>query len=387
VKYFFLIPILFLFTLPRLLFATPVSFEDALRHYEQKDFRILIVPGHSNREWGTDFRGLRESALNVKLATNLAEFLKRDPHIKVYMARDEYGSFANWLSYYFQAEATNTKKFLALHSQASKAAVENGTFKLTSGVYHNRASSQTAYELFAINKFANDNRIDLTLHIHFNDNPGRKINQPGKYAGVAIYVPERQLPNFFATEPFAKAILSKLNQLAATSTFPGERAGVVQDQELIAIGSSGTREGAALLIEYGYIYEPQFLLPTVRDAYVRELAYLTFHGIENVFPATLTSSTLAPSVLLPRVWPMNMRRGMKNVDVLTLQRALSITGYYPPFGMSLQDCPVSGYFGACTELGLNQFTLMHKVAIDQLDPKKSLRARTLELLSSLVTTN
>ena len=88
-------------------------------------------------------------------------------------------------------------------------------------------------------------------------------------------------------DAFEKAIAEKIEgRLAQTitkSTLPKENAGLVEDQELVAIGRHNTVDAVSLLIEYGYIYEPWILNPIMRDIQIKELARQTVLGIEDFF--------------------------------------------------------------------------------------------------------
>ena len=78
-----------------------------------------------------------------------------------------------------------------------------------------------------------------------------------------------------------EALKQKLLLAAPVSNLPLEAAGVIEDQELIAVGANGSRESASLLVEYGYLYEPQFLNPTIRTPALDNLARLTAEGIKD----------------------------------------------------------------------------------------------------------
>ena len=125
-------------------------------------------------------------------------------------------------------------------------------------VEHNSVANNTSLRLYAINKWANENDVEIVFHIHFNDYPGRNLDQPGKYSGFSIYIPEYQLPNHITSSGLAKSLKNQLEKYFAKSDLPIESSILIEDQELIAVGSNASRDGISVLTEYGYIYEPQF---------------------------------------------------------------------------------------------------------------------------------
>ena len=148
------------------------------------------------------------------------------------------------------------------------------------------------------------------------------------------------------------------------STIKGERAGIIADQDLIAVGAKGSLDGAGLLIEYGFIYEPQFVNATLRQTMLRELAYQTFTGLKQHFEPSLR---FADTILLPHLWKDSLKRDNKGSrDVLALQAALRQEGLYPPAGKSLADCSLTGHFGPCTETAVSLF--QEKYAAEILAP-------------------
>ncbi|MBI2097542.1 MAG: hypothetical protein HYT46_01215, partial [Candidatus Vogelbacteria bacterium] len=109
----------------------------------------------------------------------------------------------------------------------------------------------------------------------------------GPYRGFSIYVPEQQLPAHRLSRDLAESIKSRLLLESPVSNFPKEDAGVIEDQELIAVGAQGSRDSASLLIEYGYIYETRFTDPARRAAVLDRLAFRTVEGIRNYFASAL----------------------------------------------------------------------------------------------------
>jgi len=224
------------------------------------------------------------------------------------------------------------------------------------GVEHIDAPSESAIKLYGINKWSNENGIDIILHVHFNDEPTRKYNREGKYAGFAIYVPERQFSNSKASYELAENVFDSLKSRFPQSDMPLEEKGIVEDQELIAIGAYNSLDGAVLFIEYSYIYEPQFINKTTRSIALKEAALQTYLGIREFFGNEISGNDETRKILFPYAWERNLEYGMRgNKDVFLLQMALLIEGVYPPEGSTKQDCPISSNFLDCTKRAVESF--------------------------------
>jgi hypothetical protein len=227
-------------------------------------------------------------------------------------------------------------------------------------VVHNSAPLSAAIQLFGINKWASENHIDITIHLHVNDYD--RHTKVGKYDGFAVYVPDHQYSNAVVSRAIGEAIAARLSAYHATSTLPIENAGVVEDQQLIATGSNNSADSAALLIEYGYIYEPQFLKPAVRAVAVKDYAYQTYLGLQDFFkdPVTPTYGTLT----LPYDWSkVTLVKGKASPGVFALQTALRHVGAYPPVGKSFSDCPISGIAGTCMNAAIAAYQRMQGITM------------------------
>jgi len=124
-------------------------------------------------------------------------------------------------------------------------------------------------------------------------------------------------------------------------------------KELIAIGANGSLDGAALLIEYGYIYEAQFISSEFRSDMMKELAHQTYLGVKKYFEP---GASLAETTLLPFNWGRPLKKGLRGSrDVLSLQFAMHEAGVYPPPGKNLAECSITGNFGPCTEAAVSAF--------------------------------
>jgi hypothetical protein len=235
--------------------------------------------------------------------------------------------------------------------------VRNGSVsKVSNGVEHNSAPQDVALRLYGINKWVNDNKVDIAIHIHFNDYPRRDHSNPGEYSGLSIYVPERQYSNSPTTKAIADSVFKRLSKYNAISNFPSEKVGVIEEQDLIAIGSYNTVDAPSMLIEYGYLYEPQFTDVQVRDLVLKDLAFQTYLGIQDFFGAGNDVSLAYDTLMLPHVWNKDLSKNSTDkVETLALQSALLLEGLYPPKNKTKNDCPRSGKFGPCTTDALTNF--------------------------------
>ena len=322
----------------------------------KKLVKILLVPGHEPNFGGAEYRDLKERDLNADLALSLAQYFVEDGHYEVFMTRGKDG-WNPLLGNYFVENAVSIRNFVdAQWAEMNRLVQESRIIRIDDVVPHNDAPSDVALRLYGINKWANENDIDIVLHVHFNDSGPRKNNQPGDYNGLSIYTPERQYSNAQVSADISKHLLKRLSRMFPVSNHPGEKVGVVEDQELIAVGSANTLDGASLLMEYGYIYEPQFQVDSVRGAVIKELALQTYLGITDFFREIPIVGGSHQSTLLPYEGNTIVKKTTQStINVLKFQAALSEKGYYPPENYSRNDCPVSGFFWSCTKIALINF--------------------------------
>lgn len=318
--------------------------------------RVLIVPGHDDEVWGTQHKNTKEVELNRKVANELFNFLKKDSRFEPILSQTEEGYLPEF-NKYFEEEENFIRSFRMNVSRANQRYVRQGKIEPYVGVEHNSASDAVANKLYGINRWVNANNVDLVIHIHFNDYGTRVKGTYGKYSGYAVYAPHYQLVNSAPAISVAAAISGRLGKILPMSDLPVERGGVVQDQELIAIGANNSLIVPSLLVEYGYIYESQFHSP-FRDRLFNELAFQTYAGIKDFFG----EKTQTETTLLPYYWSGDLERGMKdNMDVFTLQLVMHREGTYPGEGKTLNDCPINGNFGPCTETALKSFQKKHGI--------------------------
>ncbi len=350
--------------------------------YFNDKIRILIVPGHDKEYPGAEFKTIKEETFNLQLATNLFDYFKNDPNFDAYITRDSSGYLPVFKNY-FTDKKDAIEKYVSLSNDWFSNLFPD--FQWVDGVEHNTAKKEVATRLFGINAWANENNMDLIIHVHFNDVAGRKKNVAGDYSGFSIYIPEKQLNNYFFSNELAKSIFPNLEKVLAVSDLPLENKGIVEDQQLIAIGPKNTLFSPSLLIEYGYIYDSYALNSSIRKLFFNELAYRTYIGVKKYFDS---SKIYAESTLLPNKWNSGLIYGIKNnKNVLSLQLALVGQGVYPPESYSLKDCPITGNFLKCTKLAIGQF--QEKYSSDILKPinlsvaTKILGPMTLKKLNSL----
>ncbi|MEK7604237.1 MAG: peptidoglycan-binding protein [Patescibacteria group bacterium] len=319
---------------------------------------ILIVPGHQPTSGGTEFNGVYERNVVVDLAEELGALLAQNPHYSVMVARTK-ETWHPTLQNYFDTQADAIETFRQSLREQMKDHIAAGTIlPAADQVYHNKTPLEGALQLYGINKWAGEQGYDITLHLHLNDDAERRARRAGEYSGFAVYVPDRQYSNAEASKAIGVALAARLNTFHATSTLPKEDRGVVEDQQLIAVGSNNSASSAALLIEYGYIYEPQFQNREVRAIAVRDYAYQTYLGLQDFFNDT--PSTAPGSLAYPYDWSeVTAKKGEKGADVYALQAALRSLGFYPPAGKSFSDCPISGVVGACTRSALEAYQAAH----------------------------
>jgi len=318
--------------------------------------KILIVPGHDEGRGGTEFRGIKERNLNIEIAETLTRILRKEGSFEVLLTRNK-NEYHKGIQEYIETNYKEIKDFRKNYKETMESLVQSGLVDMRKGVEHNSAPSATAIRLYGINKWANENDIDIVIHIHLNDYPGRRYNQSGKYSGATIYIPEKQFSNAKASKALAESVFNRLTTYSAQSNLPLESAGIVEDQELIAIGSYNTLDPAVMLIEYGYIYEARFMYPEVRALAIEESAMQTYLGILDFFDIQeLNTENIYSTATLPYLWNNNLKKGTRgSKDVFALQTALAFQFLYPSEKRSKNDCPINGNFGPCTARAVIDF--------------------------------
>ncbi len=334
--------------------------------------KVLIVPGHEPDYGGAEYKDpvyghIYERDLTVELGQDLQGFLQGDGHYQTSITRDTQAwspAFAD----YFKNDWTGIVAWMNDARKDMAYLVSIGsTTKPVEHVYHNNVPDDVAIRLYGITKWANENGVDITVHIHFNDYPGHGSG-PGEHSGFAIYVPESAYANSTTTRAIADTVFKRLARYNPVSDLRGESTGIVEEPDLIAIGANNTADAASMLIEYSYIYEPQLDNPATRDLFLKELAYETYLGLQDFFgPAASNGLARAyDTLMLPHSWtnPLVGKNDPPD-DVFALQTALVDDGEYPPTGESLNDCPRTGRIGVCTKAALAAFQQKYGIKGEQ----------------------
>ncbi len=244
--------------------------------------KILLVPGHDNEIWGAEYGNIKEADMNLALATRIFNILKKDKRFEVWITRDNLG-YTKEFADYFSSHRQDIISFEKNSKNKLQNKIKEGSFIREIKIKHNKATEDTAVRLYGINKWADENKIDAVIHIHFNDYPRKGKWVKGVYKGFAIYLPEKQMINSEKSAKLAKSVFSQLSKKYTSSNYKQELNGLVPDQNLIALGSNGTLSEniRSILIEYGYIY--RFENNIMRRKAYSNMANLTIAGIENYF--------------------------------------------------------------------------------------------------------
>lgn len=336
-------------------FPTTARASELKEAYADGELKILIVPGHEPNYGGAVFQGVYEREIVVEIANKLAADLRKDENIEVIIARTN-ESWNRTLDRYFDREMKKIKSFVTKQKKEMAKMVKKKKVKeMQEGtqVDHAAAPTDVALRLYGINKWVNENDIDLVVNLHVNDAPDHDQYTPGANTGFAIYIPDSQFGNGAASRPVAESIARELNSLTATSTLRIENQGVVEDQQLIALGSNNSLKVPTVLIEYGYITESRMLRPEVRDTLTSDFAYQTYRGLARFLGGSPGGSYTTEA--LPHTWTYAPGMDTAGKDVYALQAALKILGFYPPAESTLVECPVSGIMNECTEVALKAY--------------------------------
>ncbi|HEV7702374.1 MAG TPA: N-acetylmuramoyl-L-alanine amidase [Candidatus Paceibacterota bacterium] len=266
--------------------GTRLSFAEAAVSVPVKPVKILIVPGHDNEVWGAQYGNIKEADMNLNLANRIFNILKKDKRFEVYITRTKGGLVGGYTKEFADYFANNHDAIVAFKEKAKTERQENidsGNFTPKENPPHLDASEDVAIKLYGINKWADENKMDAVIHIHFNDYPRASAWTKGIHKGFVIYMPEEQMANTKGSVDLAKKIFTQLHKKFITSTYEEELGGLIPDQSLIALGSNGTLilGVRSILIEYGYIY--RFPTKKSRDSAYTSMTSLTVTGIKNYF--------------------------------------------------------------------------------------------------------
>jgi hypothetical protein len=299
---------------------------------------ILIVPGHDDEYWGTEFKGVKEVELNRIAAEKLYDYLALEEGINPVLASDQNG-YNVIFEKYFRREESKIESFIKETKKDFKKKIDEDEFARVEKNFHNTAPDDVIYRLYGINRWVNNQNFDLVIHIHFNDHAGRKWNKVGKYDGFSIYTPGKLFSNYDVSRKLADNVFEELKKIRPVSNLKEEADGVIEDHELIAVGANESLEAGSILIEYGYIYEPQFLDPATRDVSLDYFAYATYAGIKKLLGEVPKEKEKPQTKIL---------KNKTSKDNIEWQFQKALEGKYPPEGKTLRDCPITGYFGGCS---------------------------------------
>lgn len=241
----------------------------------------------------------------------------------MYITRDRAG-YTKEFADYFINQKDAVLAFLEAAKNKMGEEVAAGDFVEKQNVSHNKASPDVALRLYGFNKWANENKMDAVIHVHFNDYPRPHTWTVGRYKGFAMYIPDEQFTNSDSSLALANDIFTELKKKYVTSTYVNELGGMVFDQKLIAIGANDTLDASvrSVLIEYGYIY--RFGNKARRYEAYNTMASLTAQGIKNYF--------FKNNYLFPRIFNASL--------ILTFVLASGVT-FSMPHGLHFVNNPAT----------------------------------------------
>lgn len=275
-------PKIFIFIAFFLIFSPYLGEASLVEEMLPSRVKVLLVPGHDDKSYGARYGNIKEADMNLALATQIYEILKEDNRLKVYISRDENGYIEEFMDF-FENNKTEIASFLVNAKDKMSEKKESGEFVEKTNVPHNSASEDTVFKLYGINKWVNENKIDVVVHVHFNDYRRKNRWVVGNRKGFAIYMPDDQFSNFTPSASLADDLFLELKKKYKTSNYVNEIGGLVKDQKLIAVGANETLipTAGSVLVEYGYIYE--FRNSAVRKQAYASMAKLTAEGIQKYF--------------------------------------------------------------------------------------------------------
>jgi N-acetylmuramoyl-L-alanine amidase len=282
-------------------FAKGASAKELRKEYQDGKIKILIAAGHEPGYGGAVYQGVYEREITVDLADELERLLEQNPKYEVIVTRDD-NAWDKELQKYFKKNGKKVQKFVAAQKKKMEKLLKKGKVEESADSHGVAAPNDVALRLYGINKWANENDVDLVVNLHVNDAPDHGPNAPSQHSGYAIYVPDSVYGNSKTSSELGKTIAKRLSALSDKSTNPVESAGVVPDREFIAVGAFGTLNVPSVLIEYGYITEPRFADVQYRDTLTKDLAYQTYLAIQDFFNDPVKNPRKVKK--LPTSWPM-----------------------------------------------------------------------------------
>ncbi len=317
--------------------------------------RVFIMPGHEPNFGGSEFKNTIERNVNVEIASKLKEYLEADGKFEVVLGRDT-RTWNSELQTYFDEHLADIKAWRDEQASIMRERVQDGDIDLVDDpIVHEHVSGDVATRLYGVNKWVGEQGFDVAVHVHVNDYGSRGRNKLGEFTGYAIYVPESQYDNASLSKEIATAVHNRFSQVFPQSNAKREKGGVVEDQQLVALGRYNTAKTPSILIEYAYVYETQITDKAIRGIAINEYAFQTYQGLKDYFFG-INDEDVIKTATLPHEWKQAIAETFtQNPDVYALQIALRNMGVYPIEGKTLNDCPISGLFGGCTRKALVAF--------------------------------
>ena len=266
-------------------FSMGITVKDLTKKYDSpkknEKIKILIVPGHEPNFGGAEYKDLKERDLNLILSEKIKNILEKNKKFEIITTRNTSGWNTD-IGNYINNNKDNILYWVKDAKEEMLNLVNNGKITVVNAkMGHGIAPLNSAISLYGINKWAGENKVDIAIHLHFNDNP--KYKGKPNYEGFSIYVPEKQYSNSTSSKILAGDLMEEILKIQKVSTMEEESMGIIEDQELIALGSYNTSDSLSILIEYAYIYENFMQNTNARNIFIDKAASSTAQAIENFF--------------------------------------------------------------------------------------------------------
>ena len=253
---------------------------------QAKPFTILVVPGHDTDTGGAVFRDIYERDIVVDLGEKIANELNATSGYKVILARNTQEWNPILQNYFDQNKQAIIDWKDALQAQ-DKTLQATGQEKIVpDSADHTDVSSTSSLELYGINKWANENDVDMLIHLHFNNTERPDMNEPGLLHGFTVFIPDAQRSNSTTSRAIAKNIFTELKKDFSPEIVNDDPDGLIEDQSLIALGASNTLTKPSMLIEYGYVYDTDLQTTSDREKTLSQMASDTVAGIMDYVNST-----------------------------------------------------------------------------------------------------
>ena len=270
-------------------FSMGISINDLISKYSDTEkngkIKILLVPGHEPIFGGAEYKDLLERDLNLTLSEKIKNILSKNNKFEIITSRNTNG----WnpeLEKYVNYNKNEILVWINNMKSSMSKLVNNGKINVVNAeMGHSVAPLNSAIFLYGINKWAGENKVDIAIHLHFNDNP--KYKGKPNFEGFSIYVPEKQYSNGTSSKILAKDLFDEISKIQKVSTMPEENVGIIEDQELIALGRYNTSDSLSVIIEYAYIYENFMQNKKLRNDFIEKSASSTARAINKFFESRI----------------------------------------------------------------------------------------------------